>query len=193
MDDAGKVRVRDGYEVQTGARLTWHITSSLDGYIAPADNDLRWSAPYVGPNPLAHEIVADIGAILMGHTQYANAIREEGRVYGGMWRGPMIVLTHADPASAEEGFEFVNGLELAARRARDGAGTKRVIVMGASTAHQCIRAGFLDEILVHTVPVLLGGGLRMFDGWDGEPVRLTRMKADITPTAVNSWYRVDPA
>jgi dihydrofolate reductase len=167
----------------------WHITASVDGYIAPLDGALDWFMPYVGPNALASRVAGDIGAIVMGHRQYANAIRPEGRVYGGAYDGPLIVLTHAEESSAEPGFTFVHDLDAAIQRALAAAAGRRVVVMGADTARQCLRAGLLDEVLIHTVPVLLGAGLRMFEDAGGE-VRLERIEADASPNAMNAWYRV---
>jgi dihydrofolate reductase len=172
------------------SQVIWHITASLDGFIAPADDSFDWITPYLGPNPLAAEVLTDIGAVVMGHRQYANAIQEEGRIYGGAWTGPIFVLTHADQSTAVDGFTFCDDLEQALNNAREVAGGHRVVIMGADTARQCIRSGQLDELLVHTVPVMLGAGLRMFDD-SGEPIRLERTRADISPTAVNVWYRVD--
>jgi dihydrofolate reductase len=47
-----------------------------------------------------------------------------------------------------------------------------VVVLGANIARQCIEAGFLDEIIIHIAPVLVGGGIRLFERPDGDPVRL---------------------
>ena len=45
-------------------------------------------------------------------------------------------------------------------------------MVGASLVQQCIRAGLLDEIHVDVVPVLLGGGVRLFDHLGTEPIEL---------------------
>jgi dihydrofolate reductase len=62
-------------------------------------------------------------------------------------------------------FTFVTeGIHSALDRARAAAGDKYVIVGGADLAQQCLRAGLLDEIQIHLVPVLLGeGGRRLFE------------------------------
>jgi riboflavin biosynthesis pyrimidine reductase len=49
-----------------------------------------------------------------------------------------------------------------------------VIVFGANLAQQCLRAGLLDEIVIHLVPVLLGEGIRLIDTSDFVPVALER-------------------
>jgi dihydrofolate reductase len=70
-------------------------------------------------------------------------------------------------------FTFVtDGLESALERARVVAGDKDVGVGAASLVQQCIRAGLFDEIHVDLVPVLLGGGVRLFDHLGTEPIEL---------------------
>jgi len=82
---------------------------------------------------------------------------------------PVYVLTHypRDPFELENGnsFHFVTeGLETAMAEAREAADDQDVSVGGgASTLQQAIAAGHLDEVVVHQVPILLGGGERLFD------------------------------
>jgi dihydrofolate reductase len=58
--------------------------------------------------------------------------------------------------------------------ATDAAAGKDVIIFGANLAVQCLRAGLLDEIVIHLVPVLLGAGVRLIDTLDFGPVALER-------------------
>jgi dihydrofolate reductase len=89
---------------------------------------------------------------------------------------PTFVVTHSVPQEwVYEGspFTFVtDGLESAVEQARAVAGDKDVAVGAASIAQQCIRAGFLDEIHVDLVPVLLGDGIRLFDHLGAGPIEL---------------------
>jgi hypothetical protein len=47
-------------------RVLWHITMSLDGFIAGPGDDMAWLGDYLGPNPTADEVLAQIGALLIG-------------------------------------------------------------------------------------------------------------------------------
>ena len=80
---------------------------------------------------------------------------------------PVFVVTNSVPQEwVYEGspFTFVtDGLESAVAQAKAVAGDKDVGVIGASIVQQCIRAGLLDEIHIDLVPVLLGGGVGLFD------------------------------
>jgi riboflavin biosynthesis pyrimidine reductase len=48
------------------------------------------------------------------------------------------------------------------------------VIFGANLAQQCLRAGLLDEIVIHLAPVLLGDGVRLYDSIGTDPIVLTR-------------------
>jgi len=74
------------------------------------------------------------------------------------------VVTHNPPADAAPIFTFVtDGVESALAKARDAAGDKSIGLMGADVPRQFLAAGLVDEIRIHLVDVLLGGGRRMFE------------------------------
>jgi len=72
----------------------------------------------------------------------------------------------------------------AGRKAADG---KDVAVSGgASIAQQYLRAGLLDEIRLHVVPVLLGDGARLFDNLGGAEVKLESTRTVEAPASPTS-------
>src|SRR3712207_3194073 len=89
---------------------------------------------------------------------------------------PTFVLTHTVPQEwVYEGspFTFVtDGVESAIEQARAVAGEKDVAVGAASIVQECIRLGLLVEIHVDLVPVLLGGGVRLFEHLGTTPIKL---------------------
>jgi dihydrofolate reductase len=172
-------------------RVLWHITMSLDGFIAGPGDDMAWLGDYLGPNPTADEVLAQIGALLIGHRTYQLAKTQEGKPYGGAWTGPMFVLTHDTPETAAAGFTFVSGdINQAVATAKAAAGDKYVVILGATTAQECLDAGLLDEVLVHIAPVLLGDGVRLFDRPGGTNVKLERIGLTQSPRVTNLWLRV---
>ena len=60
--------------------------------------------------------------------------------------------------------------------AKRAAGDRDVLVHGAGVARLALAAGVLDELEIHLVPVLLGGGRRLFDGLAPEHVELERVR-----------------
>lgn len=180
------------------ARVLWHITMSMDGFIAGPGGDMSWMSGYAGPNPTVDEVLGKIGAVLIGNRTFGGDVAgkgagsEEGRVYGGMWTGPQFVLTHRAPDDPPPGFAFVTDLERGIAAASEAAGDdKYVVILGASTARQCLDAGILDEILVHVAPILLGDGVRMFERAGTGYVRLDRLSVTQSPHVTNIWLRVN--
>lgn len=163
------------------ARMIWHVTMSLDGFIAPPDDSADWMFGHGGAGPLGAGTMRRTGAILSGRRglDLGNRPGAGARgIYGGAWSGPVFVLTHR-PAEPVDGVTFVSGdVVRAADLAREAAGDRDVGVFGADVARQCLRAGVLDELIVHLVPVLLGGGVRLFDSPDLGPVVLRKTRCD---------------
>jgi dihydrofolate reductase len=85
------------------------------------------------------------------------------------------------------------GIEAALEQARGAAGDKNVAVGGgADVVQQYLKAGLLDELQIHVVPVLLGDGVRLFDDHLADaPGELERTRVVESPTGVTHLrYRV---
>jgi dihydrofolate reductase len=181
----------DYWRVSTVSKVIWHITMSLDGFVAGPDDSMDWvfggwsddgTDPRdveVDRSSVAVEVVHSIGAILGGRRWYEVAERLYDGVdgiYGGQWEGPVFVLTHRPPeGTVDDRVTFVSTpLATALAMARAAADGKDVVVFGANLAQQCVREGLLDEIVIHLVPVLLGDGIRLFTAAGGKPVALRR-------------------
>ena len=151
------------------------MSMSLDGYIA-APNDtpedglgedgMRLHNWMFDDPSVFEEVFGDLtqntGAVIMGRRTYDNSIPEWGDG-GPVGDVPCFVVTHDPPAEAGPLFTFVtDGIESALAKAREAAGDKRIGLMGADVPRQFLAAGLVDEIRIHLVDVLLGGGRRMF-------------------------------
>lgn len=172
------------------ARTLWHVTMSLDGFIAGPGDDMAWMSDFVGPNAAVGELLPQIGAAFMGHRTYQGARTEEARLYGGAWTGPQFVYTRDAPETAAPGFSYVGGgIKGAMDVARAAAGDKYVVVLGARTARACLEAGVIDELLVHVAPVLLGDGVRLFGHPGGTRVKFERVSCTHGAKVTNLWLR----
>ena len=89
-------------------------------------------------------------------------------------------------------FTFVtDGVESALEQASAAAGDKDVqIAGGADIIRQFVEAGLLDELQIHLAPVLLGEGVRLFEGIDPETVELERTRVIDSPRVTHLRYRV---
>jgi dihydrofolate reductase len=152
------------------------------------------------------ESVASTGAVVMGRRMFSGGEGpwSDDPNADGWWGDtppfgvPVFVVTHHPRETVvKQGgttFAFVtDGVEAALEQARAAAGERNVAVGGgASVAQQYLRAGLLDELQLHVVPVLLGDGVRLFDCHPGAPpTELECMRVVESPTgAVHLRYRV---
>ena len=153
--------------------------------------------------PVIEEMFANVGATIMGRNMFGPVRGPWGEEDWRGWWGddppyhmPVYVLTHheRDPLEMEGGttFHFVtDGVESALEQARAVAGDKDVLVIGgASALQQYLAAGLVDEMLISVVPLLLGGGERLFDNLGDPPPALEQIEAIPAPGVTHIRYRV---
>ena len=151
------------------------MSMSLDGYIAaPNDNPEQGLGEdgmrlhnWAFDDPSVFErvfgnLVEETGAVIMGRRSYDNSIEAWGGK-GPLGDVPCFVVTHRPLASPDPVFTVTDGIEGALARAQEVAGDKRIGLMGADIDQQFLAAGLVDEIRIHLIDVLLGGGRRLFD------------------------------
>jgi dihydrofolate reductase len=150
------------------------------------------------------ESLRDAGAVVMGRRMFSGgrgAWEADPRAEGWWgddppFRVPVFVLTHhaREPVTKQGGtsYAFVtDGIEAALEQARAAAEDKDVALAGgASVAQQYLRAGLLDEVQIHVAPVLLGGGVRLFDQLGGGAVQLEGTRVIESPAVTHLRYRV---
>jgi dihydrofolate reductase len=152
------------------------------------------------------EGLARAGATVMGRRMFSGGAGPwEDDPNADAWWGedppfhhPVFILTHhaREPVTKQGGTTFMfvtDGIESALEQARAAAGERDVAVAGgANAAQQYLRAGLLDEIGLHVVPVMLGDGVRLFEGHlASAPAALELTRAIESPTGVNHLrYRV---
>lgn len=177
------------------AKLLYSATMSLDGFIAGPGGDMSWLSDQLGPNPTVDGLIPQVGSILSGARSFRGddphrGTENEGEAFGGGWEGQQFVLTHHPPAEPVPGVTFAGDLDTAVTAAKAAAGDTYVNVIGADVARQCIEAGLMDEVLVFTAPVFLGGGVRLFDRPGGPRVRLEQIQVTALPHCTGIWLRV---
>ena len=178
------------------------MSMSLDGYIAaPNDNPEQGLGEdgmrlhnWAFDDPTVFErvfgnLIEETGAVIMGRRSYDNSIEAWGGK-GPLGDVPCFVVTHTPPASADPLFTFVtDGIESALAQAQEAAAGKRIGLMGANIDQQFLAAGLVDEIRIHVIDVLLGGGRRLFDQL---PQRIELEKTGVSETdgVTHLEYRV---
>ena len=159
------------------------MTTSVDGYVA----DARGSVARLYPDLAAlqgtaymNEFAQETGAVLMGRHTFEMG-DPDSYVGNYEFQGPIFVLTHHPPARQPKQderltFTFVtDGIESAIAQARAVAEPKAVTVVGgADVIQQLLRAGLVDELHIDVMPIVLGGGLRLFENVEPEHLRLQK-------------------
>jgi dihydrofolate reductase len=154
---------------------------------------------------VVEESLRNTGATIMGRRMFSGGEGPwEDDPNADAWWGddppfhhPVFVLTHhaREPVTKQGGttFTFVtDGIETALEQAREAAGDKNVAIGGgANVAQQYLRAGLLDELQIHVVPLLLGDGVRLFENHLGPgPGELECTRVIEAPGVAHLKYRV---
>lgn len=188
-------------------KVTLHISMSLDGFITEPNegvgnplgddpgrlHDWMFDAKTETDAAVLDEIYASTGAILIGKRMFDVGFEPWGDPPPfGM---PVFVVTHEEreplPMQGGTTYTFVtDGIEAALELARDAAGDKNVGIWGgANIMREYLRAGLLDEMQIHLIPVLLGGGARLFEDLGPEQIELRRTSSIETPSATHFGSR----
>jgi dihydrofolate reductase len=169
---------------------SWREPHGLDGGSTGVDDEVM------------RESFTATGAVVMGRRMFSGGEGpwEDDPNADGGWGDdppfgvPVFILTHHARETVEKqggtSFTFVtDGPEAALERAREAAGDRNVALGGgANVVQQYLRAGLLDELQLHVVPILLGGGVRLLDGLDPLQLEVTRVVE--SPEVTHLKYRV---
>ena len=177
-------------------KVTSEISMSLDGFITDPNasvgsplegndpgrlHDWRFDAKTETDAAIVDEIYESTGAVTIGKRMFDVGFEPWGDPPPfGM---PVFVVTHEEreplPMQGGTTYTFVtDGIETTLELARAAAGDKNVGIWGgANIMRQYLKAGLLNELHIHLAPVLLGGGIRLFEGLDPEGIELRRLSS----------------
>jgi dihydrofolate reductase len=172
--------------------LTLHMVSSLDGVIARKDNSVSWldSSGDVYERGVsegnADDVVTSIDCFVLGSRTYEHAL-QPGWPYGDT---PTVVITNRQLPSTRKSVEFYSG-DL--KRLVDEILAPRYaniwLVGGAMLCQSLVRLDLVDEIRLAIMPVLLGDGLRLFEGAGIERRWHLKNVVAYKTGVVELWYR----
>lgn len=198
-------------------KVVFNISVSLDGFVAGPDDgpelglgaggerlhewavELKsWREPHgleggeTNPSSEVLEGMSEAGAVVVGKRMFDNA---HGWGDEPPFHKPVFVLTHTarEPLTkSDTTFTFVtDGIESAIEQAKAAAGEGNVSIGGgASTAQQALKAGLVDEVQLTVAPVLLGGGVRLFEGLGPDDAEFELVRVIEGPRATHLKYRV---
>jgi dihydrofolate reductase len=177
--------------------ITGHvfIATSLDGYIARPDGDIDWLLARDDPQE-DHgydAFIADKDAIVMGRGSYEKVATFDPWPYDR----PVLVLSRRlagtpVPDRLQDKVRFADLAPDAAMRALAQDGARRVYVDGGQVVQAFLRAGLIADMVVTTVPVLIGAGRRLFGELPGDRDLALVASRSFPSGLVQSTYRLLP-
>lgn len=187
-------------------RVVCDMSMSLDGYVTgPNDSrenpfgdgadslhDWLFKDPTDDEKALMQEAFDSCGAVVMGRKSFDKNEGDGGWGDGGpLGDTPVFVVTHNAPTREYPPvYRFVtDGVKSAIEQAKEAAGGKDVGLHGATVMQQGLPLGLVDEFVVHVVPLLIGGGTRLFDTLPSA-IRLEQTDTITSPTATHLRFRV---
>ncbi len=199
-------------------KVTFNMTMSLDGFVAGpndgpenglgdgGDGLFTWyfsgdtevfmseGVPPLKVSKQSAEILkkafSNIGAGVWGRRTFDIA-----HAWGGNPPGsPAFIVTHNIPQEwVKEGSPFIfvtDGVESAIHQAKKAAGDKDVVICTPSILQQALKAGLVDEIHVDVAPILIGGGVSLFDHFGSAPINLECIGNIQAPGVTHLGFRV---
>jgi dihydrofolate reductase len=157
-----------------------------------------------GDDEIIKESLSSTGAVVMGRRMFSGGAGpwEDDANADGWWGDdppfgvPVFILTHhaREPVQKQKGttYTFVTGgVAAALAQARAAAGDRNVQVSGgADVAQQYLREGLMDEVQIHIAPLLLGDGVRLFEGLGAGRPALEVTRVVESPAVTHIRYRV---
>ena len=186
-----------------------YMSMSADGYIAGPDDEPgnpggdgfmrlhEWYGDFTppsgqgppGPSADFLDEIKATGAVLAGRRTVEQVDHWDGDHHGV----PIFVPSHRPPGPSVASYPLVTyvtgGIASAMAQAKAAAGDRNVMVHGAYTAQRALEAGVLDELQIHQIPVLFGGGRRLFEVLPSR-AELEIVRVIDTPDATHIRYRV---
>jgi dihydrofolate reductase len=188
------------------SKVRFEISMSLDGYVTAADPSVEepmgdggqvlheWA---FNADDAGREMLNDsedtVGASIAGRLTYDRSIADWGADGPGLGRRtPTFIVSHDEPGDVPQDsvYTFAASPEQALDQALGAAGDKDVDIFSANVGAQLLRAGRIDELRIHLVPVLLGSGTRLLDDLGERHVRLRRTHTSESAMATHLRYEL---
>lgn len=169
-----------------------YIGTSLDGYLSASDGGLDWlefvSIPE-GDDLGFADFMARVDAVVMGRNTFETLI---GFDVGWHYPKPGLILSstmNSAPAEFMDHVSFASGSPSEIVDHANSLGYQNLYIDGGLTVQRFLRDDLIDEIIITHIPILLGGGSRLFGDLD-EPLGFELMDSKIlADQLVKRWYR----
>jgi dihydrofolate reductase len=192
-DDAQNPAGIDGMRLMDWLNNVSSDDSSRPAEDGPPESDGGGGGKKWRPSDSVNQAVFDeamaTGAVIAGKRTASFAGYWGGDHHNGV---PIFVPTHQPPA--ENPFSRVHfvtdGIAECVKQAKEAAGDRDVMLHGAYTAQEALKAGVLDSIEIQLRPVVLGQGRRLFDGLPADHIELELVRTLEAPGTLHLRYDV---
>ncbi len=162
----------------THHKVILYIAMSLDGYIAREDGDIAWLSMVDAPGEDYgySAFIKDVGTVIMGRKTYDKILSLDGDY---LHRDKANFILSRKKTGSDGNVTFYSGnLDDLIRKAKREENGHIFIDGGAETVHALLTQNLIEEMVISVIPVLLGGGIRLFQ--EGQPE--TKLKLVSTET-----------
>lgn len=177
------------------AKVCFGMVMSLDGFVNDREGGMNKLYASFEPNEEINDMMARTGAVIFGRRTF-DLGDADSYAADYEFQVPIFVVTHHPPEKHPKEndqltFTFVtDGVESAVRQAKEAAGEKDVLILGADVFRQALKAGLVEELQMAIAPIILGKGLRLFEQLEELEIDLEKIRTIETGKQVEIWYNV---
>lgn len=165
-------------------KIILFIASSLDGYIAKNDGNVDW-LPVTGSSGY-DDFYKFIDTVIMGKTTYDQILTFGAYPYQDK---KSYVFTRNNNHKKDENIIFVNDVEKLIKNILSNLGMNIWLVGGSKIISNFINLGFVDEIIISIIPIVLGSGIPLFTNIQKE-TKFELIKTTDYGTLVELHYKI---
>lgn len=142
------------------------IATSLDGYIATSDGGIEWMKSVEVPDQDYGytDFAKDVDCFLVGRKTFEKVLSFDPYPYADK---RVIVLT-SENRTSRRGEEYFSGHMKDLMVRLQSAGTRKIYIDGGIAISSALNQGFITELTVSIVPIILGSGIPLFSNLQGE-------------------------
>jgi len=166
-------------------KIILYIASSLDGYIARENGDVDWLPENTTSG--YDEFYKTIDTVVMGKKTYEQVLTFGAYHYNDK---KSYVFTRNNEQTKDQNTEFVSDIDKFVKENISNSGKNIWLVGGAEIISYFLNRGFVDEIILSIIPVVLGKGITLFKNTQNE-VKLELIKTTEYDKLVELHYNVD--
>jgi dihydrofolate reductase len=171
-------------------RVQLYVATSLDGYIASPEGNIDWLEQFDTEDDGYETFMESVGTLIMGRTTYDKILTFGQWAYGDRETYVITHRTEEQPSTPNTLF-YSGDLEELIDNIHSKQTKNIWLVGGAETVKQFLELDLLNDILVHTMPILLGKGISLFPQMDRSTLLKLERSQQFASGAVMMHYVIE--